>query len=256
MNRTNILLTTLMAAGLFAANGEAANAVPVAQTTQGPHRVYIGPDIFHNHYSRSHHHDGNSISATSNTTFYGFRAGYEYVNPKDIYWDLEGGYAWGNNHLRYSKDHGHYHAHSPNRFGNIEGRVGYTFEPQGKFLLTPFAGVGGYHISSHRHLQSQSNWSYFALGLRSVYTFSPAFDLGLNLKGMRTMHIRNHLGNQKYDGHNTYGYEIDLPLTWHIAGENRMAGQWDIQLEPYFAKLDTRTDGKIGGARLLFGYNF
>ena len=51
---------------------------------------------------------------------------------------------------------------------------------------------------------------------------------------------------------NMWGGEIGVPLGWHIGTTKR----WDIQLEPYFLKLDFSEVQNIYGTRLLFGYRF
>jgi hypothetical protein len=54
------------------------------------------------------------------------------------------------------------------------------------------------------------------------------------------------------DHSNMWGGEIGLPLVWHVSSRQR----WDIQLEPYFLKLNFSEIQNIYGTRLLFGYRF
>jgi len=264
--RSKIFLASLVATSLFAVKGQADASTPLNPPVN-PHRVFIGPDILHSHSTYHRKEGSTSLKLSSNGTLYGFRGGYEYVNPNHIYGDLEGGYAWGTNDIKeeyrpswvtFNIPNARkvtYRRHGHTRLGNIEGRMGYTFGKLGHFLLSPFAGVGGYHFSYHRHtFGAQSNWAYAALGLRSVYSFGSHFDAGLNLKGMRTfyMHTSVDVHGDHYKRHpsNVWGYEVDLPLTWHVTK------QWDVQAEPYFAKLDTSDNTKIWGGRLLVGRSF
>jgi len=268
--KRKVFLAGVVATSLLAVKGQADDSAP-PNPPINPHRVFIGPDIFYNHVKTSWHFWGTAGKVDSKTLFYGLRAGYEYVNPKHIYWGIEGGNAYGRDHVKSSEylpgsepegifstpqylekyPLGYYKAHTTDNFANIEGRVGYTFGSYGHFLLTPYTGIGFYHFSSHGDFHRRKNWSYLAAGLHMTKTVTTAFDIGLNLKGMWTLTVDgfSHESLRIVVRH-CWGYEVDLPLTWHATE------QWDVQVEPYFTKLDTQSDEKIWGGRLLVGYSF
>jgi hypothetical protein len=58
-------------------------------------------------------------------------------------------------------------------------------------------------------------------------------------------------GKATTHGH-MWGAEIGVPLAWNIGFTDR----WDIQIEPYFLKLDLSSVQNIYGTRCLLGYRF
>lgn len=218
------------------------------QTNQSYHRVYVGPDVFSLKSSMLHKRE----------FMYGFDLGYDYLRPNTVYAGIDGVFATGKSHdfklffLGMPVSAGStrtYYAHS-------EGRLGYNFQPITKLLFTPFVGIGNYYLHETSAYHATQNLVYYAAGIRSNFSVSPSFDFGLNLKGTRTfynnakahvlgLHLSRNLGN-------TWGYEVDLPLTWHCGASKQI----DVQLEPYFLKLDTKHNQNIVGGRASVGYRF
>lgn len=248
MSKANILLAVFIVTNLFVFADEVAQPQHNSESS-GPHHVYMGPDIFRSHYSHNYSFPHYDSRIESNTVFYGLRAGYEYVKPRSIYGSLEGAYAWG--HTVTKVDGVRWWSQS-RLFANAEGRIGYSFQPIQRFLLTPYVGIGGYHFGSNQWPKFDENWMYGVGGIRSVYAFGSHFDLGLNLKGMRAFFGNIHLLGKKHGFDRFWGYEVDLPLSWHFGKSSR----WDFQLQPYYTKLNTRMNEYIVGGRLLAGYRF
>ncbi len=273
MTKTAILSMTCT---MFYSMAHADTAENLSEPRQNPHRFYIGPDLF---YMRDHINE-----AQTKVKLHGFlggvKAGYDYLKPKAIYAGVDGLYAFGRErgHIEYySFDP--YSGHnipyidysmkykSRTRFAHTEARLGYNFQAGSRSLITPFLGLGGYYSRSTSSWSVEeiyipnstrltSSWGYYALGMRTFFTIRPSFDLGLILKGMRSFSGRIKFESPVLDRKgslaNSWGYEIDLPLTWHLGATK----QWDIQLEPYFLKLSTKDNLNIFGGRLLLGYRF
>lgn len=264
MNRpTVVLLASLVAANLSINFCEASQTRlneheqnPHNDLQQHPHRVYLGPEIFRNRLSDSVHSAAYHKKVIFNTTYYGFRGGWEHYAPKTYYLNLEGACAWGSGHTKYSYESRYFNAtvrnkfHSPSLFANAEFQGGYSFQPYQRYyrqvLLTPFLSVGTYHASASGRCHMHLTWVYLSAGMRTVYSFSRLFDLGFYFKGMRAVYV-NH-GSMK----DFWGYEFDLPLTWHFGGHRR----WDIEFLPFYSKLNTHENDYIFGGRLLLGYRF
>lgn len=219
-----------------------------------PHHFYFGPE-FQCYQLNTHIKD---VKVHGTRFFWGFRLGYEYLKPKAFYFGIDLATTSTETDFKASKDREHISWHKADRgFGNLELRLGYTFAPE-KWMVTPFLGFGLYDvfaIDHHDHQGFSEDFLYGTGGARAKYAFSSLFDLGLNLKVFRTFHAEQRF---KYEGgkvkehHNMWGGEIGTPLIWHIGSSNR----WDVQLEPYFLKLDFSEVQNIYGTRLLFGYIF
>lgn len=187
--------------------------------------------------------------------FLGLRLGYEYLKPEAFYFGIDI-LAAGANHGFHESFKGHRIPQSDGLagFGFFELRFGYTLSSN-KWLLTPFLCLGGYSFGSGSHHHFDDGFSYFGGGIRSRYEISQIFNLGLNLKIFGSFDTDEHfrfLGIKKSDHNGLWGGEVGLPLIWYVGSHKR----WDIQLEPYFLKLDFAEVQNIYGLRLLFGYHF
>lgn len=190
--------------------------------------------------------------------FWGIRFGYDYIKPNTFYggFDLLSTSATVDFH---AKKHGHnvsWH-HADRGFGNLEVRFGYTLAP-GRWLTTPFAGLGMYNVfimDHHNHQGFEENLPYITAGVISKYAFTRVFNIGINGKILRTMgadqHFKFHEGKAKTHD-NMWGGAIGVPFIWHVGS----AKQWDITLEPYFLKLDFSDVQNVYGAKVLFGYSW
>ena len=188
--------------------------------------------------------------------FLGLKLGYEYLKPDAFYFGIDILAAGGN--------HGFHESFKRERipqsngltgFANLELRLGYAIALS-RWLSTPFLCMGGYSFSSgsHHHHFGESI-SYLGAGVRSRYEFSQSFNLGVTFKIFSAMYRDERwrffeLKQVTHDG--LWGGEIGIPLIWRVGSKRR----WDIQLEPYFLKLDFAEVQNIYGTRLLFGYRF
>ena len=117
-------------------------------------------------------------------------------------------------------------------------------------------GIGGYAFgygSNHYHFDS--GISYLTGGFRSLYELSSDFNLGLNFKIFSSVYRDERFRFfeiKEKNHHGQWGGEVGLPIIWRIGSTRR----WEIQLEPYFFKLDFSELQNIYGTKLLFGYYF
>jgi hypothetical protein len=223
-----------------------------------PHHVYFGPEFLcyqlNTHVKSIHVHGARFFS--------GFRVGYEYSKPKAFYAGVD--LLGTSSRTDFKASHpGHSLSwHRADRgFGNMEARFGYTFAPS-SWRIAPFLGLGLYDIypiDHHNQKGFQESLPYFTGGFRSKYALNSTFDIGCNVKILRTVGAEQRF---KFDGGkhtehakehtNMWGAEIGVPLVWHVSSTKR----WDVQLEPYFLKLNFSNTQNIYGTRLLFGYRF
>jgi hypothetical protein len=186
---------------------------------------------------------------------YGFKAGYDYLKPNSFYGGFSGSYSNGKAHGKVTFENNlSYHSLQEDSFdvslGNIEGRIGYNFQGDRNFSITPFVGVGVNYVGEHL---SSSNFPYLALGSRLNLFSISTFDLGLNLKGTYSINE----GGFYYDGESfsrAFGCEIGTPLTFHVGKAKEKV---DIQIQPYFLRLDSIAPlTNIYGLRVAAGVRF
>ncbi len=221
------------------------------KSTDQHHRVYLGPDIFWDHFHEKSFSKEETSDTKINSLYGGLKIGYDYLKPETFYFGTDGLVAIGRSST--SKSHSDTNSTSTVNgkskssplFANVEQRYGYTFQSpiSSKSTITPFIGIGWYYIRPQFDNNFHTNWFYGAAGLRVNQQFSDNFDVGFNIKAMHAF-----AGNIK----NFWGYEAALPLTWHVGTSKK----WDIQFQPYLLKLDADSRGQILGARLLAGYSF
>ena len=217
-----------------------------------PNHLYFGPEVFlldlNSHFK--------NVKVTGAKFFVGLRLGYEYLKPDAFYFGINL-LAAGGNHGFHESFKGYHEPQSDGLtgFSNIELRFGYTFFPT-QWLLTPFLCIGGYGFGSGSHYHHfDDGMSYLGGGIRSQYEISQIFNLGFNFKIFSATYREEEfrfLGIKRYNHHGLWGGEIGVPLIWHV-GSHRL---WDIQLEPYFLKLDFSEVQNAYGLRMLFGYCF
>jgi hypothetical protein len=228
----------------------AANSFSILK--KSPNHIYFGPEIFalnlNTHFK--------NVRVHGTKFFLGLRLGYEYLKPEAFYFGIDVLSA-GANHGFHESFKGRQIPQSNDLtgFGFFELRFGYTLAPT-KWLLTPFLCLGGYGFrSGSHHHHFDDGFSYFGGGIHSRYEISQIFNAGLNFKifgSFDTDEKFRFLGIKKSNHHGQWGGEIGLPLIWYVGSHKR----WDIQLEPYFLKLDFSEVQNIYGLRLLFGYHF
>jgi hypothetical protein len=232
-----------------------------------PSRFYIGPDFFHRNYSEEEIRPG--FKSNEFGTLYGLQSSYDYVKGNSIYFGF--GFRYGGGQTNYDgglqDNSGNIIAPSKsktnNSFLNLEGRLGYTFQPggrKGRLLLSPFVGLG-YHkwdrnISGDNTVPGVGqvltsdifetySWGYVGPGFHAEYKVSKRFDIGLNAKlmfmfgnsfdlqlkdqGTVTSQGNGNLGNDLQ-------YEIELPLTFHLVDKPKTG--IDLKVTPYYRSQD------------------
>lgn len=219
-----------------------------------PNHFYFGPEFLC--YQLNIH--VKDIRVHGARFFWGFRIGYEYFKPDAFYAGVDLLGTGTETDFNASKDERHFSWHKADRgFGNLEARFGYTFAPP-NWMIAPFLGGGMYNIYAvdhHNHQGFEENLPYATAGVHSKYTLGPRFNIGFNLKAFHTFGADQRFkfkGGRKETHENMWGGEISIPFIWQIGSNKR----WDIQLDPYFLKLDFSEVQNVYGMRLLFGYRF
>lgn len=219
--------------------------------TQYPNHIYLGPEAFA--FDLDTHIKDVKIDGTR--YFLGYRLRYEYLKPDAFYAGVDLLSSWGNKDFKPSSRKYYFRTKGGIGFGNLELRLGYTFAKKSG-ILTPFVGMGLYGFGN---TSSNEFLLYVATGMRSLFEINRSFSLGLNLKVFCAPDAERRF-KYKYMGHtsrlkeynNMWGGEIGIPFVWYLGSSKR----WEMQLEPYFLKLDFSETQNIYGSRLLFGYRF
>ena len=231
-----------------------ANAQEVVKQ-ENPHNVYFGPVGFWQNFEV----DANTMDdedvevegkVKSNGYFGGAKIGYEHLKKDSIYFGVDGTFAAGRakDELVSTTEKEHRTA----LWGNAESRLGYNFGGD-SFRISPFVGIGWDYYRPTTKVSLSFDWFYGTAGFKSTKAITDIFDLGLNAKAM--YNFRPSVNADKISVHGkgqSWGYELGLPLTWHVD----QAKNWDVQLEPYFAQLSTKLHDKQAGGRLMFNYKF
>lgn len=216
-----------------------------------PNHIYLGPEAFA--FNLTTHVKDVKIDGTR--YFLGLRLRYEYLKPKAFYAGVDFMPSWGNKDFKPTRLGYRFYGKGGIGFGNFELRLGYTFA-QKSGMLTPFLGTGFYLFGN---TSSNELLAYVATGIRTLFEINRSFSVGANLKIFLAPEAEQWF-KYRYNGHmvrlkeerNIWGGEIGIPLVWYLGSSRR----WEIQLEPYFLKLDFTEVQNIYGTRLLFGYRF
>ena len=218
---------------------------------QHPNHIYIGPDAFafdldtHVKYVKIH----------GVRYFLGPLLRYEYLKPNAFYAGVDFLASWGNKKFKLTSDRYKFEGKGGIGFANLELRLGYSCTTKNG-TISPYLGMGAYGFGN---TASKELIGYFATGMRSLFAVNPSFSMGLNLKVFCAPDAERRF-KFRLDGHEKrlreqetiWGGEIGIPLAWYLGASKR----WEIQLEPYFLKLDFSSVQNIYGTRLLFGYRF
>lgn len=252
MKKILTTLTLLTSIPCLSSQGEepSKNLAPTLQ--KNPNYIYLGPEVFwldlNTHF--------NGVKVRGSKFFLGLKLGYEYIKPDAFYFGIDFLAAGANKGFHESlKGQSFPQSSEFAGFGNFELRFGYTFSTT-QWLATPFLCIGGYSLGSgshHHHFDEKM--SYLGAGVRSRYEFSQTFNLGVNAKVFSAIYRDERwrfVGLKRVNHDGLWGGEIGIPLTWRVGTKKK----WDIQLEPYFLKLDFAEVQNIYGTRILFGYRF
>jgi hypothetical protein len=253
MNIRNLfcIFSSLLLTSIAQGNG---NNQTIISASKHPHHFYFGPEFFWYQLNI----DIDDVNVYGTPFFWGMRVGYEYLQPQAFYAGIDLAGASTNTDFKACKNECDLTWHHADReFGNFEVRLGFTFAPK-NWLASFFLGAGIYSLfplDSHNHQGFKESLPYIETGIRSKCALTPIFDIGINAKILRTFatYIRFKYKCEKATtDHNMWGGEIGMPFIWHISATKR----WDIQLEPYFLKLDFSETQNIYGTRLIFSYYF
>ncbi len=221
---------------------------------ENPNHFYFGPE-FVGLSLNTHVQD---IKVDGTRFFWGLGLGYEYLKPDAVYFGID--ILAISSEVDFnasSHDHSLSWHEADKGFGNLEVRLGLTLAPM-DWMVTPFLGTGIYDIYALDHHNKEGfkeDLPYVTGGLNSRYAFNCTFELGLNLKVLRTFSAKQtfrYSAGTFTTHNNTWGGEIGVPFDWHIGCSKK----WDIQLEPYFLTLNFSGTQNVYGTRLLFGYRF
>lgn len=223
-----------------------------AYLSKNPNHIYFGPEMF----GFSLNTDLKDIRVHGIKLFLGLRLGYEYLKPEAFYFGVDVLSAAGNHGFHESYKSLHFpQSNGLSGFGFFELRSGYSLT-HAKWLLTPFFCLGGYSFGSgthHHHFNG--GYSYFGVGIRSLYEISKNFNVGLNGKIMSSFDTHENFRFfpiKVSNHHGQWGAEIGVPLIWYLGSRKH----WDAHLEPYFLQLNLKELQTIYGLRMLFGYHF
>jgi hypothetical protein len=172
--------------------------------------------------------------------------GYDYLKPNTIYTgaDAKINAIWNPSHNRKSNN---------DHFVNGEVRMGYNALFGTKDTFIPYGAIGFSVFHIHKNQEYLRDWSYLALGVKYFHQFSDTFEMGLHVKGYRSLQEKHFMDNVSYLRNNmNWSYEIGVPLVWHF-GETR---SWEVQFEPYYLQIPTIQKTEYIGSRLSFGYRF
>jgi hypothetical protein len=233
-----------------------------ASSTQGLHRIQVGPQVFWQHYSTSgtaiFHGKKFNYDYKVNSAFIGPRIEYEYSLPNAYQINLEGEYAdsTSTQTVIYDQKELNYHETLKIRsrtslFGNLEGRIG-SARKRGPILLGTYVGLGWNYLKIDAEIDQSVDWYYALSGIQMSHKFSEYFDLGMfaNMTYALYMHGHHIKIQNKDDGF--WGYEVRFPMTFH-AGESKPIS---IKLEPYYQMLNIHQHLFNLGSRLELSCKF
>jgi len=259
----NLLATSIVALTAIAAEAEGANQATLYPATiviepgtfhTKSHRLYFGPEAIWAHADVHY----SKYGVDTDSLFGGIRVGYDFIEPNNAYVGIEAADNFGQGRVKV-KNHSTHFRHTSKRgamLANEEIRLGYNFSgsPDNRWIVTPFGGVGGYQYRSKSKYHFDENLFYAAFGLRTDYSVSRDFDIGLYLKALYTFNVKvsEHSLDISRSEHNKWGWQVALPLTWRIGADR----SWDIQLQPYVVKFEKTIDNLFVGLRLAAGYSY
>lgn len=215
-----------------------------------PHRLFIGPEIYHIHRTRGG-------GTKQNGWIYGVRLGYERVKRYKLYWGADFLYGEGNLHGK-SKIAGK--LRSTFRDENIEARLGYTLQEKcGNHLsLTPFVGYGYFRETNRFHrlrpmkVRFRTTFDYFACGFLSNVAICPRLNAGINFKARLPIDGRCKISddpdedNSKQLFKERWQFRIEVPISYRLC---LCSERVEFDLVPFY-------EYRCYGKRENFPFNF
>ncbi len=196
---------------------------------------------------------------SSNGFLGGAKLGYEHLKKDSIYFGVDGTFAAGRaedklelHNTVTKQDTTAFKHNRTTLWGNGESRLGYNLGDS-SYRVSPFIGLGWNYVRPDTDYKLSTDWFYGTAGFKSAVNVAHGFDLGLNAKTMYNFYTSLRGGDVSlHHKKKSWGYELGLPMTWHVGQTHT----WDIQLEPFFADLFTKIHDKQAGARLMFNCKF
>ncbi len=213
-----------------------------------PHQIYIGPEFLSMQIDsqiKDAHVDGKKF-------FWGLKFGYEYLKPQSFYAAAELSAMNTSRNFPVTYGETSYKGKKGEGFGNIQARFGYTAS-HGRFLATPFLGLGVYSLSNRGSEGFEQSMGYVSGGLRTQFDWTTACQIGLNAELFRMLGVEQKAKCDdkrfKADGQD-WGCKIETPLTI------RLSEGWDVKVAPYYLRQLLSEKQNAYGSSLLFGYRF
>jgi hypothetical protein len=214
-----------------------------------PHHIYFGPQVF----SSNINYKVGNVRVDDCNTYWGFDLGYEYLKPDDLYVGIDMIVAGAGSGYAATYQNRHIPKADANAWVELGLRLGYTLGI-GREMMTFFLGYGALVFGHHQYGLIET-MNVFSGGLFTQYEISPYFNVGLDLRAIRTNRTNIEFRYNNWDlnyknHHNLWGGEISVPFVWLVGGSKR----WEIDLVPYFLRLGFSEAQNIYGVQLLFGY--
>lgn len=198
-----------------------------------PHKMYVGPEIYHVHRTR----EGGS---KQKGWIYGVKAGYDHIKRYKFYWG--GDLLWGQGPL-----HGKSvltKLKSTFTDAAAEGRLGYTFQNKcfRHISFTPFVGYGyfqetnRFHRNAPLNIKFKNRFQYVAAGFFSSVELNPNMSVGLNFKAKFPYETKCSVSDPEF-GSTTLSvkdkthYRIELPIAYWLCKCNHV---FEFDLIPFF----------------------
>lgn len=169
-------------------------------------------------------HIGPHFLKKAGTSYSGFSANYERLMPEGFYLGVDSAYVQ-NGDLKHRK---------------AETRLGFTTASTNGVYYTPFIGFGHLH---HENSTEELDYGYQALGTLLNFASTNFFQVGASAKVMAFQSFKN-----KTD-ENFYGWEVALPV-------KLFPETFDIEIQPYFTKLNALAKETHKGIKCSVGYVF
>lgn len=202
----------------------------------GPHRVQMGPELYRLKKTR----EGGSKQWS---WMGGVRARYDRLTcSSGLYWAIDTMYAHGN---ASGKTGNGIHTKSTISDFQVEGRIGYSvLAPYiNRLQITPYIAYGYFNETNHFkapspvHFHYRNQFTYAAWGFVNLYTLSPCFSFGLDIKGAYMLIGNSTISHDrdfdriKLEIENEWQYEIDIPFNYWGAICQR---DFQITLTPFY----------------------
>ena len=225
---------------------------------EGDHHFYFGLDSF---VVRDSYRDF-PYNDTKNAFLGGFTGGYEFLEPRNFYFCINGSYCKGYMETSSSRIFPTRKVYDHRKMTvvhkNLECRLGYNFEVETGFMLTPYVSIGDQYrraITCDKVPGQRSSIGtlYIATGFRSYYAASESTKIGFNFKRYHTMKEENFSNCQEQfltplNG----GHEISF--AW--ATTYGKSETFVIKLEPYVKKENIHSGELTFGSTLLISCDF